>query len=206
MDLFIIVGKTMKDILPGYYRLTGTPAVPPKWSFGIWMSKISYGTRKEVERVAAKLREYELPCDVIHIDTDWFAENWVCDWKFTGVQRVVKESIFSQFNNPQIYTVVDQEYAPYFGLNKTETESLLKDYGLELDDDVQKMYDGYVIGGIEMYNPWSIINYAKKGRLENYWVKTSSNFLVKSALSKADKNFWTSVHGMDNAGHLIFGT
>lgn len=109
----------------------------------------------------------------------------------TGVQRVVKESIFSQFNNPQVYTVVDREYAPYFGLNKAETEALLKDYDLELTEDVQKMYDGYQIGGIEMYNPWSIINYAKKGRLENYWAKTSANFLVKSALSRADKNFWT---------------
>lgn len=31
----------------------------------------------------------------------------------TGVQRVAKESIFSQFNNPQVYTVIDKEYAPY---------------------------------------------------------------------------------------------
>lgn len=41
-----------------------------------------------------------------------------------------------------------------------------------------------------MYNPWSIICYAKKGRLDNYWVKTSANFLVKSALKKAGQNFW----------------
>ena len=27
-------------------------------------------------------RSSRLPCDVIHIDTDWFTENWVCDWKF----------------------------------------------------------------------------------------------------------------------------
>ena len=46
------------------------------------MSKISYGTREEVERVAGQMRSSRLPCDVIHIDTDWFTENWVCDWKF----------------------------------------------------------------------------------------------------------------------------
>lgn len=86
----------------------------------------------------------------------------------TGVQRVAKESIFSQFNNPQVYTVVDKEYAPYFGLNEPETKMLLNAYGLELDPGVRRMYDGYQMGGIEMYNPWSIINYAKEGRLEKF--------------------------------------
>ena len=35
-----------------------------------------------VLQVASRLREEKIPCDVIHIDTDWFAENWVCDWQF----------------------------------------------------------------------------------------------------------------------------
>lgn len=110
----------------------------------------------------------------------------------TGVQRVAKESIFSQFNNPQVYTVIDKGYAPYFGLNEDETRILLEEYGFELNDEVRNMYDGYKIGGIEMYNPWSVINYAQKGRLENYWIKTSANFLIKAALKNADKNFWNT--------------
>ena len=108
----------------------------------------------------------------------------------TGVQRVAKESIFSQFNNPQVYTVVDFQYAEYFGLSEEETRGLLEYYGLSLDEPVKAMYDGYYMGGCHMYNPWSIICYAKKGRLDNYWVKTSANFLVKSALKKAGQNFW----------------
>jgi len=108
----------------------------------------------------------------------------------TGVQRVAKESIFSQFNNPQVYTVMDKEYAPYFGLNEEETEKLLNYYGLELNEAVRSMYDGYRIGGIDIYNPWSIINYAKRGILDNYWIKTSANFLVKRGIRSADVNFW----------------
>lgn len=108
----------------------------------------------------------------------------------TGVQRVAKESIFSQFNNPQVYTVMDKEYAPYFGLNEGETKELLEYYGLELKEDVRRMYDGYRIGGIDMYNPWSIINYAKRVVLDNYWIKTSANFLVKRGIRNADVNFW----------------
>lgn len=125
----------------------------------------------------------------------------------TGVQRVAKESIFSQFNNPQVYTVVDREYAPYFGLNEEETGTLLKAYGLSLSKEVRSMYDGYRIGGIDMYNPWSIINYAKKGRLDNYWVKTSANFLVKIALKEADRNFWNIFEQLvDGQERLIYIT
>lgn len=108
----------------------------------------------------------------------------------TGIQRVAKESIFSQLNNPQIYTVMDREYALYFGMTSPEVNQLLREYGLELTDEVKKMYDGYQIGGYEIYNPWSVLNYVKRGRLDNYWVRTSSNFLVRKALSHADKNFW----------------
>lgn len=91
IDMFIMREKEVKQLLPLYYKLTGQPAIPPKWSFGLWISKISYGTQEEVETVTQKMREMDIPCDVVHIDTDWFAENWVCDWKFDK----------SKFPNPE---------------------------------------------------------------------------------------------------------
>ncbi|MFW6676814.1 AAA family ATPase [Lacrimispora sp. AGF001] len=108
----------------------------------------------------------------------------------TGVQRVAKESIFSQFNNARVYTVMHKQYASYFGLTVGETEKLLTDYGLILDENVRMKYDGYRFGGVEIYNPWSVLNYADIDSLDNYWINTSSNFLVKQALRTADKRFW----------------
>lgn len=108
----------------------------------------------------------------------------------TGVQRLAKESIFSQFNNARVYTALHKQYSPYFGLTVPETKKILEDYGLELDEAVQKKYDGYLFGGIEMYNPWSILNYVDIGELDNYWVNTSSNYLVRTALKAADRRFW----------------
>jgi len=108
----------------------------------------------------------------------------------TGVQRVAKESIFSQFNNARVYTVMHKQYASYFGLTVGETEKLLTDYGFILDENVRMKYDGYRFGGVEIYNPWSVLNYADIGSLDNYWINTSSNFLVKQALRTADKRFW----------------
>lgn len=108
----------------------------------------------------------------------------------TGIQRVAKESIFSQLNNPKIYTVMSERYSSYFGLTEAETEELLKYYGRTFCQKVKEMYDGYHIGEQELYNPWSILNYADSGYLDNYWVNTSSNFLIRQALELASRGFW----------------
>lgn len=83
LDCYFIYGPTFKEILPRYTAITGRPAVPPKWSFGLWMGRISYNEQEQVETVARDLREHRIPCDVIHIDTDWFENEWECDWKFS---------------------------------------------------------------------------------------------------------------------------
>jgi alpha-D-xyloside xylohydrolase len=82
LDCYFIYGPTIKDILPRYTAVTGQPHVPPKWSFGLWMARISYNRQEQVETVARELRDYKIPCDVIHIDTDWFEHDWGCDLRF----------------------------------------------------------------------------------------------------------------------------
>ncbi|MCS7248152.1 MAG: DUF4968 domain-containing protein [Anaerolineales bacterium] len=82
MDLFVIVGETLKEILKGYTDITGRPALPPPWSFGLWMSRVTYSNQQQVEEVADRLRQHDIPCDVIHIDTGWYEREWVCDLKF----------------------------------------------------------------------------------------------------------------------------
>jgi alpha-D-xyloside xylohydrolase len=83
LDFFLIYGPTFKDILPRYTAITGAPAVPPPWSFGLWMGRITYNSQAQVERVAEELRAHRIPCDVIHLDTGWYEEEWVCDLEFS---------------------------------------------------------------------------------------------------------------------------
>ncbi|MQY77915.1 MAG: alpha-xylosidase, partial [Bacteroidetes bacterium] len=82
LDLFIFIGEP-KDILDEYTDLTGKSAMPPLWSFGFWMSRITYFSEAEGREAAAKLRKNKIPCDVIHFDTGWFETNWRCDYKFS---------------------------------------------------------------------------------------------------------------------------
>jgi alpha-D-xyloside xylohydrolase len=62
--------------------LTGFPSMPPLWSFGIWMSRMTYFSADEVEEICDRLRSEHYPCDVIHLDTGWFRTDWLCEWKF----------------------------------------------------------------------------------------------------------------------------
>src|ERR1043165_9975781 len=82
LDLFIFLGEP-KDILSEYTALTGRSPVPPLWSFGFWMSRITYKAEDEVRDVAAKLRQYRIPTDVIHLDTGWFETDWRSNYQFS---------------------------------------------------------------------------------------------------------------------------
>ncbi len=82
LDLFVFLGNP-KEILSEYTALTGRSPVPPLWSFGLWMSRITYKSEDEVRDVAAKLRQYRIPSDVIHLDTGWFETDWRSDYKFS---------------------------------------------------------------------------------------------------------------------------
>lgn len=97
IDYFFIYGPEMKEIIPRYTDLTGKTPLPPKWSFGFWISKISYKTYDEVKFLEKKFREEEIPCDVIHLDTDWYEYPWVCDYEFSknrfpNPEEMIKEA------------------------------------------------------------------------------------------------------------------
>ncbi|MCD7809382.1 MAG: ATP-binding protein [Erysipelotrichaceae bacterium] len=120
----------------------------------------------------------------------------------TGIQRVAKESIFSKLNNPAICTMADDKYSQYFGFTQDETKQLLEYFGLELNDEVKNLYDGYHIGNSEVYNPWSILNYADNHKLKPYWVNTSANTMIVNAMKDADISFNDEFESLIENGYL----
>ncbi len=81
LDYYLIFGD-MKRLLALYTDLTGKGVVPPLWTFGYWQSKISYKSAEETLEIARQMRAHDIPCDVIHLDTHWFKEDWYCDLEF----------------------------------------------------------------------------------------------------------------------------
>jgi alpha-D-xyloside xylohydrolase len=84
LDVFVIAGETPEEILRSYRDLTGYPSMPPLWSFGVWMSRMTYFSAEEVDEICNRLRREHYPCDVIHLDTGWFETDWLCEWKFNA--------------------------------------------------------------------------------------------------------------------------
>ncbi|WP_314015730.1 AAA family ATPase [Leptotrichia wadei] len=122
----------------------------------------------------------------------------------TGILRVAKENIFSGLNNLEVHTILDSEFTEYFGIMEDEVEEALKDFNLEYElEDVQKWYNGYLFGDTKVYNPWSIINFLKKGKLRPYWVNTSGNGLIQLYLEKLKKEIFDEFSRLLNKENIF---
>ena len=113
----------------------------------------------------------------------------------TGCLRISKESIFTGLNNLEIISIMNTNYAEYFGFTQEEVECMLSYYGIEeKKEEAKKWYDGYFFGNTEVYNPWSVINYVKAASADHgafpkpYWANTSSNSIVRELVERADSS------------------
>ena len=104
----------------------------------------------------------------------------------TGILRVAKEGVLSGLNNPEVWSVFDGDYSDCFGFTEDEVKDLLSACGHpEKIDEAKAWYDGYRFGSSEIYNPWSVLNYARRDfEPKAYWLDTSSNDLVGDVLSR----------------------
>ena len=108
----------------------------------------------------------------------------------TGITRVSKESVFSDLNNLVVITTTSADYAESFGFTEKEVFAALKEYGMEeKQTEVKQWYDGFTFGKIsDIYNPWSILNYLKTGRMAAYWANTSSNRFIGTLIRESGRN------------------
>ncbi len=122
----------------------------------------------------------------------------------TGITRVSKESIFSDLNHLTVVTSTSEMYADCFGFTEQEVYSALDEYGMQdRCADVKRWYDGFTFGKCrDIYNPWSIINYLKIGRLSTYWANTSSNGLVDKLIREGSAEIKMSMENLLKGKHL----
>ncbi|KGP82265.1 MULTISPECIES: alpha-xylosidase [unclassified Paenibacillus] len=76
LEYFIIGGDNPKDVLDNYTQLTGKPALPPAWTFGLWLTT-SFTTDYDeatVNHFVDGMAERDLPLSVFHFDCFWMKE------------------------------------------------------------------------------------------------------------------------------------
>lgn len=154
-----------------------------------------YLSRYYGKKVIILLDEYDTPMQEAYVNGYWqeladfikglfnatfktnpFLERAV----MTGITRISKESIFSDLNNLTVVTSTSELYSDSFGFTEKEVFAALDEYGMnDKQDEVKCWYNGFAFGKKrDIYNPWSILNYLKTGKLAAYWANTSSNNLV----------------------------
>ena len=111
----------------------------------------------------------------------------------TGCMRISKESIFTGLNNLKVLSVSDVEFDEYYGFSDKEVCELLEYYGLSFThEELKEWYDGYRFGNVEVYCPWDVICHVSRlctdsqSLPQNYWINTSSNYIVRKFVECAD--------------------
>ncbi|NBH36730.1 hypothetical protein D3Z58_25355 [Clostridiaceae bacterium] len=176
----------------------------------------NYISRYYGKRVIILLDEYDTPMQEAYVGGYWeelvsFTRNlFNSTFKtnpyleraiMTGITRVSKESIFSDLNNLEVVTTTSEKYADCFGFTEEEVFTALDNFGLSAKkQEVKNWYNGFTFGRqMDIYNPWSILNYLDKRKLAPYWTNSSSNNLAGKLIREGSKelkiSFETLIHG-----------
>ena len=164
-----------------------------------------YLSRYYGKNVIILLDEYDTPMQEAYINGYWdkmvsFTRNlfnstfktnpYLARGIMTGITRISKESIFSDLNNPVVVTTTSNMYTTAFGFTEPEVFAALDEFGYsDRKEEIKYWYDGFIFGNNkDIYNPWSIINFLKTGKIDTYWANTSSNSLVGKLIREGDES------------------
>lgn len=135
-----------------------------------------------------------------------FKDNRYLSYGFlTGIFRIAQESIFSGLNNLNVNSVMDEEYDAFFGFTDPEINQILDYYGVsDKEGELKDWYDGYRFGNVEIYNPWSVINYISKGCIpQAYWVNTGKNEILEDILKVATDDITEKLYALLGGERII---
>lgn len=123
----------------------------------------------------------------------------------TGCLRVSKESIFTGLNNLQIFSIMSTKFDDSFGFTQEEINVMLECYDLtDKSSDIAHWYDGYKFNDVDIYNPWSVLNYLSEAVEKSsalckpYWSNTSSNEIVKRLIEESNDRTKNAIEELIN--------
>ena len=84
LDYYLIGGRTPKETVQLYTTLLGKPALPPAWSFGLWLTT-SFTTSYDEETVSSFIQGMEdrnIPLHTFHFDCFWMKPYEWCNFQW----------------------------------------------------------------------------------------------------------------------------
>lgn len=127
LDAYLIAGGTPAEILEHYTGLTGRSPVPPRWTYGLWVSSGgTYRDQETMQRLVDGLETYDIPADVVHIDPWWMKWRTYCDFKWDRTAFPDVEGMIADWHARGLKICLWEH--PYISI-----ESDLFDYGVQQD-------------------------------------------------------------------------
>ena len=129
----------------------------------------------------------------------------------TGCLKTAKESIFTGLNNFTVYSIFNKgKTSRHFGFTQSEIDELLRYYHLEeYQDKIKEWYDGYLFGNVNIYNPWSTLNYIRQiiqeqdDMMASYWANTSGNDIVYNYIKKGNEGLKKEFEELVQGGSVL---
>ena len=120
----------------------------------------------------------------------------------TGILPIIKDRIQSKLNTFHEYTMLDASpFAEFVGFTAQEVEQLCNKYGISYEE-CKSWYDGYNLGGYEIYNPQAVYNAMLSKKFKSYWSKTSSYTVVAEKIRMNFKGTKDDVIAMLGGGRV----
>lgn len=140
----------------------------------------------------------------------------------TGTQRIVVKGLFSSLNDIDHVGVLNPYYSEYFGITSEEMKDLLAQRVEDLFpgdvgnarlikskfDLAKSWYDGYHIGGKEIFNPWSAMNFLQYNinddNVRPYWNDTAEHNILVMMFSETSRSQLDGLKQLYVSGKKIF--
>ncbi len=159
LDMFLIYGPEYRDILKRYSQLTGFAPMPPKWSFGFWISRAGFRSRSEVEGIISEIRRRGFPCDVLHLDPWWMGEGPWCSYEWDRENFPNPKEMMAGLRAQGVRTSL--WINPYMPLGSSLYDEakkrgyLIKKHNGEISP-VMEAFSGEDLGAVDFTNPAAV--------------------------------------------------
>lgn len=110
------------------------------------------------------------------------AQDYVRLAYLTGILPMVRAKGQSAVNNFDEYTMTDaRDMGGDIGFVEAEVRELCERYGVSVEE-MKRWYDGYNLGGVEVYNPLSVVRAVESGKFRQYWTETGTYEDIRSLI------------------------
>ena len=124
----------------------------------------------------------------------------------TGILPIKKLKTQSALNNFDEYTMLYAgRLSPYIGFTEDEVRDICDRYGRDFSQ-VERWYDGYMLGDYHVYNPRAVVNYMLQGDLKSYWSETGSYDVIVPLINLDFDGLKTAIIQMLSGGEIKVNT